>query len=165
MNEKTQIKLYMIFIILIAMVMLYAAVAILPDLVDFSVETYREIAYLARPVNIIVLISSIPFFIVLVQTLLLCKDILSDDIYTKKPLNSLNVISIASLVIFVLYIILLLLFIINNYFTPLLGVILFLVILSSFIITIFSKIMYILVKKATILKEDNDLTIWGEIWF
>lgn len=159
MNEKTQLKIFIVIIIVLGLIMLYAAIGILPELVDFSMETYSEIAHLAGPVNTIVLISAIPFFIVLVQSLLLCKYILNEAIYTKKPLKSLNIISISSFIILILFIVLIIMFMMNDYFTPLLGVILFLVTLSSFIITIFSKIMYFLVKRATVLKEDNDLTI------
>lgn len=164
MRENKQIKIFMAIIVILGLIMLYAIIGVLPELIDFSVETYSEIAYLAKPVSYIVIISGIPFFIVLLQTLLLCKYILSDEIYTLKPIKSLNIISISSLMIFVLYISLLIMFLMNNYFTPLLGLILFLVILASFIIAIFSRILNILVKKATILKEDNDLTIWGKTW-
>lgn len=159
MRDRKQIKILQFIIIILALVMLYAAIAVLPQLVDFSIETYREIAYLAKPVNILVLISALPFFVVLIESFFLTTYILSDDIYTSKPLKSLNIISIASLTILILFIIITILFLSNDYFTPLLAVILFLVIISSLIIGVFSRILFILVKKATILKEDNDLTI------
>lgn len=159
MKDYKQIKVLKVIILIVGLIMLYAAIAVLPDLVSFSVKTYQEIAYLAKPVSILVLISGVPFFVVLVETLFLCNYILSDDIYTKKPIKALNIVSISALIITILFTIITTLFLLNNYFTPLLGVILFLVILSSLIIAIFSKILYILVKRATILKEDNDLTI------
>lgn len=161
MKDKRQIKILQLILILLGLFMLYAAIAILPQLVDFSVETYREIAYLAKPVNILVLISALPFFIVLLESFFLTNYILSDDIYTEKPLKALNIVSISSLSILFLFIIITILFLSNDYFTPLLAVILFLVILSSLVIGVFSRILFILVKKASLLKEDNDLTIWG----
>lgn len=159
MKDKSQIKLLQFIIIVLGLIMLYAAIAVLPQLVDFSVETYSEIAYLAKPVNILVLISALPFFVVLIESFFLTMYILSDDIYTKKPLKALNIVAISSLTILGLFIVITVLFLSNDYFTPLLAVILFLVIISSLIIAIFSRILFILVKKATILKEDNDLTI------
>lgn len=159
MKENKSLKFLMGIIIVLSLIMLYAVIKILPELINFSVKTYKEIAYLAKPVGIIVVVSAIPFYIVLIETLFLCKYILNDDIFTEKPLKALNKISISSIMICVLFIIVLILFLYNNYFTPLLGIILFLVILSSLIISIFSKIFYILVKRATILKIDSDLTI------
>ena len=159
MDDRKQIRIIIGVIITLAVIMLYAAIYLLPDLINFSIITYPEIAYLARPVGIIVVISAIPFFIVLLQTFLFSRFILSDEIFTDKPLRSLNIISISSIIICILFVIVLVLFLVNNYITPLLAVILFLVILSSLIIGIFSKILYILVKKATILKIDSDLTI------
>ncbi len=159
MDDRKQIRIIMGVIIILGLIMLYAAIFILPNLIDFSINTYPEIAYLARPVGIIVITSSIPFFIVLIQTFLLSRYILSDEIFTSKPLKALNIISVSSIIIFLLFIVVLGLFLANRYFTPLLGIILFLVILSSLIIGVFSKILHILVKKATILKIDSDLTI------
>lgn len=162
MKDRKQIKVLQFILVILGLVMLYAAIAVLPQLVDFSIETYREIAYLAKPVNVLVLISAFPFFVVLLESFFLTTYILSDDIYTAKPLKSLNIVAISSITILVLFIIITILFLSNDYFTPLLAVILFLVIISSLVIAVFSRILYILVKKATILKEDNDLTIWGE---
>lgn len=159
MKENKSLKFLMGVIIVLSLIMLYAVIRILPELINFSVKTYKEIAYLAKPVGIIVVISAIPFYIVLFETLLLGKYILNDDIFTDKPLKALNKISISSIIICVLFVIVLFLFLYNDYFTPLLGLILFLVILSSLVISIFSKIFYILVKRATVLKIDNDLTI------
>lgn len=159
MKENKSLKFLMAFIVILALIMLYAVIRILPGLINFSVETYREVAYLAKPVGLIVVLSAIPFYIVLIETLLLGKYILNDDIFTEKPLKALNKITVSSLLICILFIIILILFLYNNFFTPLLGIILFLVILSSLVIGIFSKIFYILVKKATVLKIDSDLTI------
>lgn len=159
MEDRKQIRIIMFIIAVLSVVMLYAAIYLLPNLIDFSITTYPEIAYLARPVGIIVVISAVPFFIVLSQTFMLSKYILTDEIFTPKPIKSLNIISIASIIICLLFVVVLILFLINEYFTPLLAIILFLVILSSLIIGIFSKILHILVKRATILKIDSDLTI------
>lgn len=159
MKENKSLKFLMAFIVILALIMIYAVIRILPGLINFSVETYREVAYLAKPVGLIVVLSAIPFYIVLIETLLLGKYILNDDIFTEKPLKALNKITVSSLLICILFIIILILFLYNNFFTPLLGIILFLVILSSLVIGIFSKIFYILVKKATVLKIDSDLTI------
>lgn len=159
MKDNKLIKLFMVMIVITGIFMLYAVIMLLPELVEFSIVEYSEIAYLARPVKYIVLVSALPFFIVLLETLKLCKYILGDEIYSLKPLMSLKVISYSSLIICMIFLVVMLLFIFNNYFTPLLAIILFLVILSSFIIGIFSRILLILVKNATKLKEDNDLTI------
>lgn len=159
MDNNKELRIYMIFITLLGILMMFAAIFLLPSLVDFSKSTYTEISYLAQPVASIVSISAVPFFIVLFEAFSLCSLIIKNEIFTKKPLKALNIIAICACVIFFLFIIIMVLFLKNDYFTPLLAIILFLVLLSSFIIGLFSKIMYILVEKATILKEDNDLTI------
>ena len=164
MDDRKQIRIFMGVIGTLGLIMLFAAIYLLPQLIDFSINTYPEIAYLARPVGIIVVVSAIPFFVVLIQTFMLSKYILSDAIYTDKPLKALSIISVASIIICFLFLIVLILFLANDYFTPLLAIILFLVIISSFIIGMFSKILHILVKKATILKIDSDLTIWGILY-
>lgn len=161
MSEQKKIKVFMVVIAMVSALMLFAAIVILPQLVDFSVSTFTEIAYLAKPVAIIVIISAIPFFVVLFETFRICLYILQNDIFTIKPLRALNIISIASFLISILYTVIVVLFLNNDFFTPLLAIILSLVILASFIIGIFSQILHILVKKATVLKIDNDLTIWG----
>lgn len=159
MNNNKELKIYMAFIAILGVLMLFAAIFVLPSLVDFSKTTYTEIAFLAQPVASIVLLSAVPFFIVLFEAFNLCSLILKNQIFTKKPLKALNIIAVCASVIFFLFIIIMALFLKNDYFTPLLAIILFLVLLSSFIIGLFSKILYILVEQATILKEDNDLTI------
>lgn len=159
MNDKKLLRIFIVILYMLIAIMLFAAVKILPELVDFSKTTYAEIAFLAKPVTILVLISGIPFFIVLFDTIKLCKYILENKIYTNYPLMSLNRISISSILISILFLVIMILFLMNNYFTPLLGIILFLAILSSLIIGIIGKIFSILIKEATIIKLDNDLTI------
>lgn len=159
MSEEKRLKVFMAAITMVSILMFFAAVVVLPQLVDFSISTFTEIAYLAKPVAFIVIISAIPFFVVLFETFKICLFILKNEIFTIKPLRALNIISISSFIICILYIIIVFLFIDNDFFTPLLAIILALVILASFIIGIFSQILHVLVKKATVLKIDNDLTI------
>lgn len=159
MSEEKRLKVFMAAITMVSILMFFAAVVVLPQLVDFSISTFTEIAYLAKPVAFIVIISAIPFFVVLFETFKICLFILKNEIFTIKPLRALNIISISSFIICILYIIIVFLFINNDFFTPLLAIILALVILASFIIGIFSQILHVLVKKATVLKIDNDLTI------
>lgn len=159
MSEEKRLKVFMAAITMVSILMFFAAVVVLPQLVDFSISTFTEIAYLAKPVAFIVIISAIPFFVVLFETFKICLFISKNEIFTIKPLRALNIISISSFIICILYIIIVFLFIDNDFFTPLLAIILALVILASFIIGIFSQILHVLVKKATVLKIDNDLTI------
>lgn len=159
MSEEKRLKVFMAAITMVSILMFFAAIVVLPQLVDFSISTFTEIAYLAKPVAFIVIISAIPFFVVLFETFKICLFILKNEIFTIKPLRALNIISISSFIICILYIIIVFLFIDNDFFTPLLAIILALVILASFIIGIFSQILHVLVKKATVLKIDNDLTI------
>ena len=103
MDDRKQIRIFMVIIGILGFIMLFAAIYLLPQLIDFSISTYPEIAYLARPVGIIVVVSAIPFFVVLIQTFMLSKYILTDVIYTDKPLKALNIISIASIIICLLF--------------------------------------------------------------
>ncbi len=159
MEDKKQVKGLMAIIVVLGIFMLLAAFLILPDLIEFSEATYQEISYLGKPIGVMVLISAIPFFIVLYETLLICRYILNDEIFSDKPIKALNLISVCCLIITFLFIVILVIFLINQFFTYLLGVIIFLVILSSVLIAIFSRILSFLVKRANILKRENDLTI------
>lgn len=159
MTEEKKINIFMTAITMVSIFMFFSAIVILPQLVEYSIATFTEIAYLAYPVAIIVIISAIPFFVVLYETFKICQYILKNEIFTVKPLKSLKIISISSFLICILFVVIVLLFLNNDFITPLLSIILALVILASFIIGIFSQILLILVEKATILKNDNDLTI------
>lgn len=106
-----------------------------------------------------VLITEVPFFIGLVLGWRICTDIALDQSFTARNADRLKIISILSMTEGVLYVgALLYLFIVGNYHTNIL-IILLLILFFSVVISIFTSLLSHLVRKASEIKLDNDLTI------
>lgn len=100
-------------------------------------------------------ITGIPFFIALVLGWQICSDIGSDQSFTVKNANRLKFISVLSMIEGVLYVgALLYLFVVGNYHSNVLMILFF-----SVVISIFTSMLSHLIKKASDIKQDNDLTI------
>ncbi|GAB6439346.1 hypothetical protein bcgnr5372_62290 [Bacillus luti] len=99
------------------------------------------------------------YFIALFLGWKICSDIAVDEGFTSQNAKRLKTISISSMMEGILYIgALLYIFIVGNHHTSIL-VILFLILFFSVVISIFTSLLSHLVRKASGIKEDNDLTI------
>ncbi|MEK4745061.1 MULTISPECIES: DUF2975 domain-containing protein [unclassified Bacillus (in: firmicutes)] len=114
---------------------------------------------LYKPFVLFIWITGIPFFSALFLGWKICSDIASHKAFTVKNANRLKRISILSMTEGVLYIgALLYIFAAGNYHTSIL-VILLLILFFSVVISIFTSLLSHLIRGASEIKGDNDLTI------
>ncbi|PFL18394.1 hypothetical protein COJ07_19355 [Bacillus cereus] len=114
---------------------------------------------LYKPFVLFIWITGIPFFSALFLGWKLCSDIALDKAFTVKNASRLKRISILSMSEGVLYIGgLLYIFAAGSYHTSIL-VILLLILFFSVVISIFTSLLSHLIRKASEIKDDNDLTI------
>ncbi|MGE6540422.1 DUF2975 domain-containing protein [Bacillus luti] len=103
--------------------------------------------------------TGVPYFIALFLGWKICSDIAVDEAFTSQNAKRLKTISILSMMEGILYIgALLYIFIVGNYHTSILVIVL-LILFFSVVISIFTSLLSHLVRKASDIKEDNDLTI------
>ncbi|MEK7018865.1 DUF2975 domain-containing protein [Bacillus sp. FSL R9-9410] len=114
---------------------------------------------LYKPFVLFIWITGIPFFSALFLGWKICSDIASHKAFTVKNANRLKRISILSMTEGILYIgALLYIFVAGSYHTSIL-VILLLILFFSVVISIFTSLLSHLIRKASEIKDDNDLTI------
>ncbi|MDO5724909.1 MAG: DUF2975 domain-containing protein [Tissierellia bacterium] len=159
MKTKTVVKIFMLVIILTAIILTILAFTALPKLAEFSASTYKRVAHLATPVRYYVLLTAIPFYLILFNTFKICDSIYRDKIFSQEPSICLKKISFYAFIISIMYILLLLFFYYNKFSEPLLLLILGLIIFAALSVALFAKIMYILIVKACYLQKEHDLTI------
>jgi hypothetical protein len=132
----------------------------------FSPEIGRKILLnsdnlkkLYNPFITFIWITGIPFFIALILGWQICSDIGSNQTFTVRNADRLKIISILSMIEGVLYVgALLYLFVVGSYQTNAL-IVLLLILFFSVVISIFTSMLSHLVRKASEIKQDNDLTI------
>jgi hypothetical protein len=114
---------------------------------------------LYNPFVIFIWITGIPFFTALFLGWKICSEIGSDKAFTVKNANRLKTISILSMTEGVLYIgALLYIFAAGSYHASIL-VMLLLILFFSVVISVFTSLLSHLIRKASEIKDDNDLTI------
>lgn len=119
----------------------------------------KNLEGLYNPFIAFIWITGIPFFMALVLGWQICSDIGFDQAFTVKNAGRLKIISVLSMVEGVLYIgALLYLFVVGSYHTNIL-IVMLLILFFSVVISIFTSLLSHLVRKASEIKEDNDLTI------
>lgn len=132
----------------------------------FGPETGRKILLnsenlktLYNPFITFIWITGIPFFIALVLGWKICSDIGSDQAFTVKNADRLKIISVLSMIEGVLYVgALFYFFVVGSYHTNVLFILL-LILFFSVVISVFTSMLSHLVRKASEIKQDNDLTI------
>lgn len=119
----------------------------------------EQLKELYNPFVSFIWITGVPYFIALFLGWKICLDIAVDEAFTSQNAKRLKAISILSMMEGILYIgALLYIFIVGDYHTSIL-VILLLILFFSVVISIFTSLLSHLVRKASDIKEDNDLTI------
>jgi len=114
---------------------------------------------LYKPAILFIWITWIPFFIALVLGWKICSDIGSDHAFSVKNAVRLKIISILSIIEGILYIsALFYLFVVGSYHTNVL-IVMLLILFFSVVISVFTSMLSHLVRKASEIKQDNDLTI------
>lgn len=119
----------------------------------------KSLKGLYKPFVLFIWITGVPFFSALFLGWKICSEIPSDKSFTVKNANRLKRISILSMTEGILYIgALLYIFVAGSYHTSVL-VILLLILFFSVVISIFTSLLSHLIRKASEIKDDNDLTI------
>ncbi|MDQ0174354.1 DUF2975 domain-containing protein [Bacillus chungangensis] len=119
----------------------------------------KNLQVLYTPFVAFIWITGIPFFIALALGWQICSDIGSDQAFTIKNASRLKIISVLSIIEGVLYIgALLYIFVVGSYYMNILFVFL-LILFFSVVISVFTSMLSHLVRKASEIKQDNDLTI------
>lgn len=114
---------------------------------------------LYKPLIAYIWITSIPYFFALCIGWSICSDINVGNDFTLKNANRLKRISVLAMIEGVLYVIALLyVFISGNYNTNLL-MILLLILFFAVVISVFTSLLSYLMRKASGIKQDNELTI------
>lgn len=114
---------------------------------------------LYNPFVVFVWITGIPFFIALFLGWQICSDIRLDQAFTIRNAGRLKKISMLSMIECVLYVgALLYLFVIGSYQANLVMIML-LILFFAVVISIFTSLLSHLVRRASEIKEDSDLTI------
>lgn len=119
----------------------------------------EDLKILYHPFITFIWVTGIPFFIALVLGWQICSDIGFDQAFTLKNADRLKIISVLSMIEGVLYVsALLYIFVVGSYHTNVL-IFLLLILFFSVIISVFTSMLSHLVRKASEIKQDNDLTI------
>ncbi|WP_342543416.1 DUF2975 domain-containing protein [Paenisporosarcina sp. FSL H8-0542] len=114
---------------------------------------------LYKPLIAYIWITGIPYFFALCIGWSICSDINVGNDFTLKNANRLKRISVLAMIEGVLYVIALLyVFISGNYNTNLL-MILLLILFFAVVISVFTSLLSYLMRKASDIKQDNELTI------
>ena len=118
---------------------------------------------LYKPYVAFIWVTGIPFFIALDLGWKICSDVGSAQDFTAKNADRLKIISVLAMTEGVLYVAALLyLFVFGSYNTNVF-VVLLLILFFAVIISVFTSMLSYLVRKASEIKQDNDLTIWGVV--
>ncbi|WP_431026990.1 DUF2975 domain-containing protein [Lysinibacillus sp. LZ02] len=121
-----------------------------------SSESFKA---LFKPFIAFIWITGVPYFIALCIGWNICSDVNKGNDFTVKNANRLKLISVLAMVEGVLYVVALLYnFIIGNYNTNLL-MILLLILFFAIVISVFTSLLSYLMHKASEIKQDNELTI------
>lgn len=114
---------------------------------------------LYKPFTAFIWITGVPFFIALMIGWQICSDISSEQDFTVKNAGRLKVISVLALIEAVLYVIAILyIFVFGSYQTDIF-IVLLLILFLAIVISVFTSMLSYLVRKASEIKQDNDLTI------
>ncbi|WP_235713397.1 DUF2975 domain-containing protein [Bacillus mycoides] len=103
--------------------------------------------------------TGIPFFIALVFGWQICSDIGYDQAFTIKNADRLRRISILSMIESVLYVFALLYLLISGDYNTNVLMVLLPILFFAVVIAIFTSMLSYLVRNASEIKQDNDLTI------
>ncbi|QPQ30563.1 DUF2975 domain-containing protein [Lysinibacillus sp. JNUCC 51] len=119
----------------------------------------EELLALYKPFIAFMWITGIPFFIALTLGWKICTDIGSNQDFTVANADRLKIISVLAMIEGVIYVAALLyIFAIGSYHTDVL-VIMLLILFFAIVISVFTSMLSYLVRKASEIKQDNDLTI------
>jgi len=114
---------------------------------------------LYKPAIAFIWMTAIPFFIALVLGWKICSDIGSDQAFTANNGYRMKIISILSIIEGALYVsALFYISVVGSYQTNVLIFLLF-ILFVSVVISVFTSMLSHLVRKASEIKQDNDLTI------
>ncbi|WP_018758286.1 DUF2975 domain-containing protein [Paenibacillus terrigena] len=130
-----------------------------PELGKELLLPFERLKALYHPFIAFLWITGIPFFIALLLGWNICSDIRADQTFTDTNASRLKVISILAMVECVLYVSALLYLVIRSSFHVYMFTFILLMIFCAVIIAVFTSMLSHLVRKASEIQEDNELTI------
>lgn len=134
--------------------------------VYFGPEIGREVLLnsekmkvLYKPFIVFIWITGIPFYIALILGWQICLDISSNQAFTIKNADRLKKISVLAMIEGLIYIVALVYLLVDQILSTNILTIILLILFFAVIISVFTSMLSHLVREASKIKTDNDLTI------
>ncbi|WP_335869399.1 DUF2975 domain-containing protein [Bacillus sp. 2205SS5-2] len=157
---KQRTTLFLKFsILLIGLFILLSCIFWLPQLAHSATKVNPEYRYLKYPVLVGIYVTSLPFFLSLVEAFTLLRTIERRTAFPEVAGSSLEIFQNYTYVIMGLYIFGLLFLGFQDALHPGIAIIGFSIIFASLVIAVFSAILQELLKTANEIKSENDLTV------
>lgn len=146
-------------IISIGVLVLVMGFVWLPQIAELSALQNPEISFLKMPALYGIYTTMIPFYFALFQAIRLLNIIGMNKGFSESALNALAKIKIAAYAIILLYISGSIVLGVLKLLHPSLFIIVFILVMASLCVAVFSDILYELIDQANRLQSENDLTI------
>ena len=159
MKQKELAKWLKGIVMIAAAVGLIFCFWIVPLLGKDAVSMYPELDYMFFPCLSFIWITAIPFYMALWESWNICGKISKDQSFCEENANSLKRISILSIIECAFYLMAAIILMLFNLLHPSILLIMLFILFVGVSISIFTATLSHLVKKASDLKQENDLTI------
>ncbi|MCD5322308.1 MULTISPECIES: DUF2975 domain-containing protein [Pontibacillus] len=148
-----------ISLILFGIIVISLSLFALPRLARDAVESFPEFSYLQYPVLVGVNGTVVPFVMALVQAYQLLQLIEEKTAFSERAVELLRKIKYNALIIVGVYVIGMVVLMTQSALHPGVALMGLSIIFASLIISVFSTVLQELLKKATEIKTENDLTV------
>ncbi len=159
MKKNSMVNWLRILLVIAVFIVLALCIFVIPSLGNEAAISNPEYAYLKIPVMVFIYFTALPFLTVLLLANNICGEIMKDNSFSDKNVTLLIEISILAFSEVALYLIgAIVLFFLNALHPGILIIILLIIFIAS-AVSIFAAVLSRLVKKAVIIKSENDLTV------
>ncbi|WP_077356726.1 DUF2975 domain-containing protein [Virgibacillus halodenitrificans] len=148
-------------IILMGLPVLALCIFAVPEIANFAVELYPDMAYLKYLIFLVMYSAAIPFYIALYQAYKLLSYIDKSKAFSQFSVTALKKIKYCAIAISSIYVVGMPLFYLIGEKDDAPGVILIgmILIFASFVIAVFAAVLQKLLRNAIEIKTENDLTV------
>ena len=154
------IKMFKWMSVILAGCSFVLSVGILPYLIEAFVWRVPEYEYLLYPALLFVWITSIGFYYMVLQIIMICRNAQSGKAFTMSTVKLFNTIALIAMVELVAYVVgFVAASLLIMKFNPLLLFALFVVVFFCLMVFGFCKVMKHLLRRVVEIKEENDYTI------
>ncbi|MCZ2259759.1 DUF2975 domain-containing protein [Sporosarcina sp. G11-34] len=150
-----------IAVILIGIPILALCIFLVPEIANYAVELYPDIAYLKYLVLIDMYAAAIPFYFALYQAFKLLSYIDRNKAFSVLSVRALKKIKYCAIIISILYVVGMPIFYFMAEIEDAPGIIVIglIIIFASMVIAIFAAVLQSLLQEAINIKSENDLTV------